>query len=83
MRKVTIVVLVLMISCQVSEKPISGPVTAHRTMIAQQATKVIGLPAAWATLLAILVKYFSMMPSPGPGGCRAVSDVRADARGLQ
>ena len=54
-RKVTMVVLVLMISCHVSEKPKNGPLAAHRTMTRQQMMNVAGRPAAWATLFAILV----------------------------
>ena len=45
-RKVTIVEPVVMISCQVSEKPNSGPVTAHTTTTVQQTTKASGVPVA-------------------------------------
>ena len=39
------VVVVLTISCQVSEKCRKGPEAAHRTMRAQQVSQVTGLPA--------------------------------------
>ena len=38
------VVLVLMISCQVSENPNSGPVTAHITISRKAMMNVTGLP---------------------------------------
>jgi hypothetical protein len=41
MRKVTIVVPVLMTSCQVSEKPKKGPETAQTRMTATAARKVM------------------------------------------
>ena len=44
------VVPVLTINCQVSEKPNSGPVAAHKTMTITQKANVSGLPVAWATL---------------------------------
>jgi hypothetical protein len=44
-RKVTMVVPVLMTSCQVSEKPKSGPVTAHTRMTATAARKLTEWPA--------------------------------------
>jgi hypothetical protein len=51
-RKVTIVVPVLITSCHVSEKPKSGPLTAH-TMTTPAATiKVDARPAASDVLLA-------------------------------
>ena len=43
-RKVTMVVVVLMTSCHVSEKPKSGPVTAHRTSSEAAATRANGEP---------------------------------------
>lgn len=39
------VVEVLMISCQVSEKPKAGPETAQNIMTKRAATKVSGAPA--------------------------------------
>ena len=51
-RKVTIVVPVLMTSCQVSLKPKSGPVSAHSAMTAHAATNATGRPAAFAVHLA-------------------------------
>ena len=41
-RKVTMVVPVLMTSCQVSEKPKSGPVTAQTTMMRQARSEGCG-----------------------------------------
>jgi hypothetical protein len=62
---VTIVVLVLMMSCHVSEKPNTGPLKAHATTMAQQAMNVAGMPAACATVLAIRVNVpFNVMPEP-------------------
>jgi hypothetical protein len=46
-------------SCQVLEKPNSGPVTAQTAMTTQHRMKAAGVPAAWATRLAILVNCFS------------------------
>jgi len=40
----------------VSENPNSGPLTAQMISMAQQARKVTGMPAAWATALATLEK---------------------------
>ncbi|GLS18767.1 hypothetical protein GCM10007874_17840 [Labrys miyagiensis] len=48
------VVLVLMMSCQVSEKPKNGPDAAQMRTTAQQAMNVAGCPAAFATLSAAL-----------------------------
>jgi hypothetical protein len=56
MRKVTIVVPVLMISCQVSEEPKMGPVTAQMRIVAKARMKPIGLAAAAAKQLAAAVK---------------------------
>src|SRR6476659_7827987 len=52
MRKVTIVVPVLITSCQVSLKPNSGPVTAQATMTAAATVNADGLPVARAVHLA-------------------------------
>ena len=52
MRNVTIVVPVSMTSCQVSEKPKSGPVTAHTITTAAASEKVDARPAAWEVRLA-------------------------------
>src|SRR5205823_4589832 len=48
-KKVTIVVLVLMINCQVSEKPRTGPHSAHTTSTATAARNVHGPPVRPAT----------------------------------
>ena len=45
-RNVTIVVPVLMTSCQVSEKPKIGPVMPHTSTTATAPTKANGVPAA-------------------------------------
>jgi hypothetical protein len=55
-RKVTMVVEVLITSCQVSEKPNTGPVIAHTPTAAMQRMKASGLPASLATPLAKRVK---------------------------
>jgi len=57
MRKVTIVVPVLMTSCQVSEKPKSGPVKAHKIMAETAVAKAAGWPAARAVHLANRVNH--------------------------
>jgi hypothetical protein len=49
MRKVTIVVPVLITSCQESEKPKSGPVTAQTTTTPTARMKVEARPAAKST----------------------------------
>jgi hypothetical protein len=46
MRKVTIVVPVLTMSCQVSEKPKMGPLSAQRTMTETHSMNAHGRPAA-------------------------------------
>src|SRR5438105_10587964 len=48
-KKVTMVVPVLMVSCQKSEKPKNGPLTAHIAMTATAAATAMGLPAQLAT----------------------------------
>ncbi|QND55226.1 hypothetical protein [Mesorhizobium huakuii] len=63
------VVPVLITNCQVSEKPKNGPLTAQTTMIRQQPAKVSGMPAMWATRLAILVKKLFHL-SRSLNGCR-------------
>jgi predicted component of type VI protein secretion system len=52
-RKVTIVVPVLITSCQVSEKLKSGPVTAHATMIATAKVNTQARPASRDVTVAI------------------------------
>jgi len=47
-RKVTMVVPVLITSCQVSEKPKIGPETIQTTIVATASRKVIGRPESWA-----------------------------------
>jgi len=46
MRKVTIVVPVLIISCHVSLKPKTGPVTAHKSSAPSAIANATGCPAA-------------------------------------
>jgi hypothetical protein len=53
---VTIVVPVLMMSCQVSEKPKIGPLTAHTTRTVTAAAKAQGRPAALEQAFANLSK---------------------------
>src|SRR6266513_1570140 len=48
-KKVTIVVLVLMISCQLSEKPNTAPANAQRTSTATAERNAQGLPVQPAT----------------------------------
>src|ERR1044072_9398301 len=55
-RKVTMVVPVLMTSCQLSENLKIGPDTAQTTTMTTQRQKVTGRPAAVATTLAALEK---------------------------
>src|SRR5690606_15302458 len=59
-RKVTIVVPVLMTSCQVSEKPNTGPVTAQVSTTARARRKAAGWPAQPAIRLAMRVKILSI-----------------------
>jgi len=54
-RKVMMVVPVLITSCQVSEKPKTGPETSQTTMIATASRKVIGRPDSWAIQRAVWV----------------------------
>src|SRR5829696_2743329 len=56
-RKVTMVVPVLMTSCQVSEKPKSGPVTAQTTTTPAATAKAGGRPVARAVHLAKRVNH--------------------------
>src|SRR3989442_6057369 len=56
-RNVTIVVLVLMTSCQVSLKWKIGPVTAHTAMTAPASTNAEGWPVACDVALAKLVNH--------------------------
>ena len=64
-RKVMIVVPVLMTSCQVSEKPKNGPVTAHTTTITQQIDKCQRQAGGSRDVLAIVVNFFSkIMAAP-------------------
>ena len=55
-RKVTMVVPVLMTSCQTSEKPKIGPVTAQTTTAASARMKASGRPAKAAIRPAMAVK---------------------------
>src|SRR5213592_3587807 len=59
MRKVTIVVPVLMVSCQKSEKPNRGPVTAQMMITSPAAMTAAGLPAQLATCEANLANRTS------------------------
>lgn len=52
MRKVTIVVPVLMASCQVSLKPNIGPLTIHAAMTATASVNTRGRPQKWEAALA-------------------------------
>lgn len=49
MRKVTMVVLVLMTSCQLSEKWKNGPTMAQTTMMRNEIVNATGVPAKRAT----------------------------------
>ncbi len=60
-RKVTIVVPVLITSCQVSEKPNSGPLTAQTTMTRHAITNVEARPAACDVALATLAKNLAIL----------------------
>src|SRR5262245_29662512 len=64
MRKVTMVVPVLMTSCQVSEKPKIGPVTAQATITATAIMKAQGEPTAPAVTWANLRKNSFIPPAP-------------------
>jgi hypothetical protein len=55
-RKVMMVVLVLIISCQVSEKPNNGPLKAQIIRSATAATKIQAWPMAFETALVKRVK---------------------------
>jgi hypothetical protein len=57
MRKVTMVVPVLMINCQVSEKPKTGPVAAQMITMIQQIMNATAWPVAWATASATWVNH--------------------------
>ena len=59
-RNVTIVVPVLMTSCQVSENANIGPLAAHAITIRQQIRNVIGAPAARATAFEAVVNTRSI-----------------------
>src|SRR5215212_2752814 len=63
-RKVTIVVPVLMTSCQVSEKPKNGPVTAQTIMSTTESANVRGFPVARATAPAKAVNILDHMTEP-------------------
>src|SRR5438045_3943898 len=62
-RKVTMVVLVLMTSCQVSEKPNIGPVTAQARIMASATMKAHGEPTASATACEALRKNSFVIPT--------------------
>ena len=59
-RNVTIVVLVLMTSCHVSEKLKIGPVTAHTTMTKAATTNAMGDPSALMTTSTAWLNAFFM-----------------------
>src|SRR5689334_8228176 len=61
-RNVTIVVPVLITSCQVLEKPRSGPVQAQTTRTATAATKTQGWPNTFAVREVNLVKKPTLLP---------------------
>ncbi|TPW01161.1 MAG: hypothetical protein FD125_2733 [bacterium] len=67
-RKVTMVVPVLITSCQVSLNLKIGPVAAHPSTIARQAMKVHGLPATLAVAVANLTNSRSIAPQPPLAG---------------
>src|SRR5690348_3885788 len=71
------VVPVLMMSCQVSEKPATGPIAAQPITTMTQSVKVMGLPAAWATPFAARVKACST-DMAASGFCAALRNARAD-----
>lgn len=64
MRNVTIVVPVLMTSCQVSLKAKTGPTTAQSTMTPTAAPNVIGLPLRRAVFFASRVNHEERAPVP-------------------
>jgi hypothetical protein len=70
MRKVMMVVPVLMVSCQTSEKPKTGPDKAHATTTAT-AAKAVGLPAQREAAEATREKAFSNIGAPPPKSLRA------------
>src|SRR2546428_10158554 len=65
-RKVTMVVPVLMTSCQVSLKWKMGPVAAHSTIMATAITNAVGWPAVRAVHFAkcenFVVRYIIVVP---------------------
>ena len=65
MRKVTIVVPVLITSCQVSENWNNGPLTAQTSTNTQAVANANGLPAAFDMLCAIRPKDFDMASERG------------------
>lgn len=54
------VVPVFMTSCQVSEKPNTGPVTAHMIITTKAIIKAAGFPVAFVTILEKLLKNMDM-----------------------
>jgi hypothetical protein len=62
-RKVTIVVPVLITSCQLSEKPKSGPTTAQAMTVPAAMVNAGGLPTTSETQVATFPKYARMTAS--------------------
>src|SRR5687768_6932552 len=65
MRKVTTVVPVLITSCQVSEKPKSGPVTAQTSTTPRARPKANGVPLSTDTRWASFLNLSFMTGLPG------------------
>src|SRR5271170_1515164 len=55
-RNVMMVVLVLIMSCHVSEKLNSGPLSAHVAMISRAIANVSGRPESWSIVVAMSAK---------------------------
>ena len=72
MRKVTIVVLVLITSCQVSLKPKSGPLIAQATIVASASVKVIGRPLMRADAFAKRLNHDFFVHALKANGRRAL-----------
>jgi len=76
MRKVTIVVLVLITSCQVSLKPKSGPLIAQATIVASASVKVIGRPLMRADAFAKRLNhdfFVHALKANGVGPCLSIA----------
>src|SRR5215212_5331299 len=84
MRKVTMVVPVLMINCQVSEYPKIGPVAAQTRITITQSANVIGRPDSFATAAAkavnALEKTITLTPQSLKGNVMLKLVFRQEAR---